>query len=115
MKIANKSKLKRKFLARERSAYTLLEKEIAILKKLDHPNTVKLVEVIDDPDNDKLYLVMEFVKKGAISSKAYWRTEGVTVDWEGGERAPPISVYRLQKYVRDFLLGLDYRTPLRMS
>ena len=31
-------------------------KEIAILKKLDHPNIVKLVEVMDDPEEDNLYL-----------------------------------------------------------
>jgi [calcium/calmodulin-dependent protein kinase] kinase len=50
MKVANKSKLKRKLLSRAKSAYTLLEQEIAIMKKLDHVNTVKLVEVIDDPE-----------------------------------------------------------------
>lgn len=31
-------------------------REIAILKKLDHPNVVKLVEVLDDPSEDNLYL-----------------------------------------------------------
>jgi calcium/calmodulin-dependent protein kinase kinase 2 len=31
-------------------------REIAILKKLDHPNLVKLVEVLDDPIEDNLYL-----------------------------------------------------------
>jgi hypothetical protein len=31
-------------------------REIAILKKLDHPNVVKLVEVLDDPDEDNLYM-----------------------------------------------------------
>ncbi len=31
-------------------------REIAILKKLDHPNIVKLVEVLDDPAEDKLYM-----------------------------------------------------------
>ena len=31
-------------------------REIAILKKLDHPNIVKLVEVLDDREEDKLYL-----------------------------------------------------------
>ena len=30
--------------------------EVAILKKLDHPNVVKLVEVLDDPGEDNLYL-----------------------------------------------------------
>ncbi|CAB1318630.1 unnamed protein product [Coregonus sp. 'balchen'] len=33
--------------------------EIAILKKLDHPNVVKLVEVLDDPGEDHLYMVGE--------------------------------------------------------
>lgn len=31
-------------------------REVAILKKLDHPNVVKLVEVLDDPTEDNLYL-----------------------------------------------------------
>ncbi|KAJ8312311.1 hypothetical protein KUTeg_009684 [Tegillarca granosa] len=30
--------------------------EIAILKKLDHPNVVRLVEVLDDPEEDNLYM-----------------------------------------------------------
>lgn len=77
MKIANKFKLKKKLLTRFKSVYTLLEQELAILKKMDHPNIVTLYEVIDDPDNDKLYLIMEFVKKGAVNSKAYWKDEGM--------------------------------------
>ncbi|XP_016148338.1 calcium/calmodulin-dependent protein kinase kinase 2-like [Sinocyclocheilus grahami] len=40
--------------------------EIAILKKLDHPNVVKLVEVLDDPSEDHLYMVFELVKRGAV-------------------------------------------------
>lgn len=31
-------------------------REIAILKKLDHPNVVKLVEVLDDPAEDNIYM-----------------------------------------------------------
>lgn len=31
-------------------------REIAVLKKLNHPNIVKLVEVLDDPVEDNLYL-----------------------------------------------------------
>ena len=31
-------------------------REIAIMKKLDHPNVVKLVEVVDDPEDDQMYM-----------------------------------------------------------
>ena len=31
-------------------------KEIAILKKLTHPNVVRLFEVLDDPEEDNLYM-----------------------------------------------------------
>ena len=31
-------------------------REIAILKKLDHPNVVRLIEVLDDPAEDNLYM-----------------------------------------------------------
>ena len=33
-----------------------VHREIAIMKKLDHPNVVKLVEVLDDPEDDNLYM-----------------------------------------------------------
>ena len=39
------------------------------MKNLEHPNIIKLSEVIDDPEKKKLYLVMEFAAKGALFSK----------------------------------------------
>ncbi len=33
-------------------------REIAVMKKLDHPNVVKLFEVLDDPEQDNLYMGM---------------------------------------------------------
>jgi serine/threonine protein kinase len=33
-----------------------MQREIAILKKLDHPNIVKLIEVLNDPSEDFLCL-----------------------------------------------------------
>lgn len=40
-----------------------------------HPNICNLHEVIDDPEEDNLYLIMEYVKKGALNSQIYWKSE----------------------------------------
>ncbi|KAK2948547.1 putative Calcium/calmodulin-dependent protein kinase kinase [Blattamonas nauphoetae] len=41
-------------------------REIAIMKKIVHPNLVRLYEVIDNPGRNKLYMVMEFIDGGAV-------------------------------------------------
>ena len=41
-------------------------REIDIHKMLNHPNIVKLKEVIDDNTDDKVYLIMEYASKGRI-------------------------------------------------
>ena len=33
------------------------------MKKLDHPNVVKLVEVVDDPEEDNLYMGDHLISK----------------------------------------------------
>ena len=47
----------------------VVQQEMAIMKKLDHPHIVKLYEIIDDPKEKKLYLITEFVKKGNLEKK----------------------------------------------
>lgn len=34
------------------------------MKKISHPNCVQMFEVIDDPNNNKLYIRLEFVEGG---------------------------------------------------
>jgi serine/threonine protein kinase len=48
-------------------------KEIAILKKIRHPNVVALLEVIDDPELKKIYMVLEHAELGEI----VWRKKGL--------------------------------------
>jgi [calcium/calmodulin-dependent protein kinase] kinase len=49
-----------------------VKKEVAILKKARHPNVVSLLEVIDDPHQQKVYIVLEYVENGEI----VWRKKG---------------------------------------
>ena len=51
-----------------RTALDDIEKEIATMKRLRHPNCVQLFEVIDSVESDKLYMVLEYVSLGEILS-----------------------------------------------
>lgn len=42
------------------------KKEIAILKKIRHPNVVALLEIIDDPELKNIYMVLEHVELGEV-------------------------------------------------
>lgn len=67
--------------------------EIAILKKLDHVNVVKLIEVLDDPAEDNLYMVFDLLRKGAVME--------VPSD-------KPFSEDQARLYFRDIVLGIEY-------
>ena len=47
----------------------IVKKEIALLKKLNHPNVIKLFEVIDDPAHNSLFLVLEYVSDGQLMDR----------------------------------------------
>lgn len=63
---------KRKRLGKNNSHESKIKQEIAILKKARHPNIVGLLEVIDDPSLQKVYIVLEHVQMGEVQ----WRKEG---------------------------------------
>lgn len=50
------------------TAFDNIEREIAMMKRLQHPNLVRLFEVIDSVESDKLYMVLEYVSLGEILS-----------------------------------------------
>ena len=74
----------------------LIKEEIAIMKKLNHDNLVSLIEVLDDPNEDSLYMVLEMCKKGVIMK--------VGVD----ERADPYDEELCRYWFRDLILGIEY-------
>lgn len=75
----------------------LIKEEIAIMKKLNHPNLVSLIEVLDDPDEDSLYMVLEMCKKGVVMK--------VGLD----EKADPYDIENCRCWFRDLILGIEYR------
>lgn len=78
------------------SSFSPLEKvyrEIALLKKIKHPNLVKLVEVLDAPSDGMLYMVFELLANG--------ETLRIPAD-------EPLPEHLARKYFRDTLQGLDY-------
>lgn len=74
----------------------LIREEIAIMKKLNHPNVVSLIEVLDDPDEDSLYMVMEMCKKGVVMHVGLDQT------------AEPYEEEQCRLWLRDMILGLEY-------
>jgi serine/threonine protein kinase len=73
-----------------------VNREIAILKKLDHPNVVKLFEVIDPPGSQYMMLVMEFMEKGPVLQ---------THNQSGFARLPEEVA---ADFFRQAVLGLEY-------
>ncbi|KPI82907.1 protein kinase [Leptomonas seymouri] len=44
-----------------------LQREIEVMKDLNHPNIVRLYEVINDPKANSLFLILQYVDSGAIA------------------------------------------------
>lgn len=81
------------------------------MKKLNHQNLVRLIEVLDDPEEDSLYMVLEMCKKGVIMQIGL------------GETANPYNPEDCRCWFRDLILGIEYReyfhplgsTPTRLT
>ncbi|KAE8038860.1 hypothetical protein FH972_011330 [Carpinus fangiana] len=94
IKAFHKSHLLKLRVAPSETAMTDVFREVLIMKMLDHPNIVNLVEVIDDPNTDHFYMVLEYVE-------GKWVCEG---------SGPPggLGETTARKYLRDIVSGLMY-------
>mmetsp|Transcript_46452 Transcript_46452/g.145682 ORF Transcript_46452/g.145682 Transcript_46452/m.145682 type:complete len:242 (-) Transcript_46452:399-1124(-) len=91
-----------------------VEIEIKILKLMDHPNCIKLYEVLDNPENEKLFLRLEYCEGGQsmlfdaplISRMNTWfSTAPFSMDQISVE---PLSEDTARRYFIDLLDGLEY-------
>jgi len=105
MKIVNK-KLRRRFyyrmaLSHQHDAVNphmeKIKREIAILKKCSHPHVVRLKEVIDSPESEKIYIILEYL-------------DGGEVKWQVSPEEPkPVMTQDVARRVfRDVISGVGY-------
>ncbi|TMW60056.1 hypothetical protein Poli38472_000098 [Pythium oligandrum] len=92
VKIMHKTFVQR-MAGKEDQLHDVLRREVAIMKKLNHRNVVKLVEVIDDPSSQKMYLVQEYVQHNLMDELT--KTNGLDEEVA-------------RKYMRDLLCGMHY-------
>ncbi|KAJ6806736.1 serine/threonine-protein kinase GRIK2-like [Iris pallida] len=94
IKIFHKSYLLKLRVAPSETAMTDVLREVSIMKMLDHPNIVKLIEVIDDPHSDNFYMVLEYVEGKPVC--------------EGSCPGGGIGESTSRRYLRDVVAGLMY-------
>ncbi|TKY67230.1 Serine/threonine-protein kinase GRIK2 [Spatholobus suberectus] len=94
IKAFHKSHLLKLRVAPSETAMTDVLREVLIMKMLEHPNIVNLIEVIDDPESDHFYMVLEYVE-------GKWVCEGSGPTCGLGEETA-------RRYLRDIVSGLTY-------
>ena len=66
IKVVQLARLRRILTSKTTTGIDSLESEIAIMKKLDYKHLVKMYEVLGDQENDKIYIITEFMNNGAL-------------------------------------------------
>ncbi|KAI8089820.1 kinase-like domain-containing protein [Halteromyces radiatus] len=72
-----------------------IRREIAILKKCVHPHVVQLMEIMEDPESSKIYMVLEYMNGGEI-------------EWRDEQDQPVLDINHARSIFRDVVSGLDY-------
>ena len=122
VKIFHKSILKRKrTLARDPETHKVrvdtaldtVQREIALMKKLSHPNLVAFYDAIDSPESDILYMAIEYMPLGEILT---YQNDGTFRRREPKPNMPPLpglvnghfDEKHAALYFVDILHGLAY-------
>jgi serine/threonine protein kinase len=87
---------------KNQSGLSLVLREITLWKNLDHPNIVRLREVINDPDSDDLFMISDFMSGGML---------GEMISHPDGRfqlETGPWKEEKVQEVFIDILLGLAY-------
>jgi serine/threonine protein kinase len=94
------SNRKRKSIISDNNPSSNLKKEIAIMKKAEHENIVKLYDVIESLKEKKIYLVMQYIDSGSLFEK-------IKIN-NNCEKFNPLSLDKVIKYTLQLISGLRY-------
>ncbi|OMJ29711.1 Serine/threonine-protein kinase ssp1 [Smittium culicis] len=92
---SNRNPLQLKFPRFDVDGLDRIRKEISILKKCNHPNIVKLKEVIDDCKAKRIFMVIEYAELGEIK-------------WRDKDGIPILGFKKTQKIFHELVLGLEH-------
>ena len=85
--------------------------EIAIMKKLNHPNVVRLHEVLET--NNQVYLVLEYRRQGpVVDLEGEMKRQEMSGQWSSDDlsspQCPKLALETVRTYTRDIVKGLSY-------
>ncbi|KNC83867.1 CAMKK protein kinase [Sphaeroforma arctica JP610] len=95
LKIVRRPAARHHFGSARKAEYMSFRNEVDIWKTLDHPNVVRLYEVIDDESINKMYLVMEYLSGG-------------TIEYADAEGHPLLDMKTTKRYFKELMSALAY-------
>eukprot|EP01134_Creolimax_fragrantissima_P005532 CFRG5532T1 len=95
LKIVRRPAARHHFGSARKAEYMSFCNEVNIWKTLDHPNVVRLYEVIDDESANKMYLVMEYLSGG-------------TIEYVDDEGKPLLDMKTCKRYFNEMISALAY-------
>ncbi|KAH9248325.1 hypothetical protein BASA81_013999 [Batrachochytrium salamandrivorans] len=91
------------------NAFQDLLREVAIMKKTDHENLVKLIEIINDSHIDRLFMILELVEGGPIMDWDHHKCRFLPNPLLSETNTTQgLSLRFSKKCMRDCIRGLDY-------
>ena len=108
-KCMNKTVLKKRRYGPKMTAYDAVKEELKVLETIEHPNLIWLHEVIDDPQNEEMYLVTEYYSGGSLGT-VIRKLNGKSSDKELAPigKRKGLGAWQVRLYFIDMLRALHY-------
>lgn len=116
MKVIDKMQLrkKKKGFSKDKNGKIIVDsmlddalREIAILKKLNHPKIIRLFEIIQNNEKEKMYLILECCDNGTLMTMDEL-TGDFNINPHFKNHNNQYTEDEIRDFIRDIVIGLDY-------